>query len=108
MLSPFLVSPMKIHYTLTLILLPNLPTPASWPASDSAVGISPKWSGTQGDWNQVGNRIGVTDRQALSGEAVAAAAKSLPQGSDYIHNQEETIFSWQVTHLSSSLNLTQI
>lgn len=50
----------------------------------------------------------MTDRQALSGEAVAAAAKSLPQGSDYIHNQEETIFSWQVTHLSSSLNLTQI
>ena len=77
-------------------------------AADRTVGIPPKWSGTQGDYNQVGNRIGVTDRQALSGEAVAAAAKSLPQGSDYIHNQEETIFSWQITHLSSSLNLTQI
>ena len=74
-----------------LILLPNLPTPASWPVTDSAVGISPKWSGTQGDWNQVGNRIGMTDRQALNGEA--AAAKSLLQGSDYIHNQEGTIFS---------------
>lgn len=77
-------------------------------AADRTVGIPPKWSGTQGDWNQVGNRIGVTDRQALSGEAAAAATKSLPQGSDYTHNQEETIFSWQVTHLSSSLNLTQI
>ena len=33
---------------------------------------------------------------ATPGREKGAAAKSLPQGSDYIHNQEETIFSWQI------------
>jgi hypothetical protein len=31
MLSPFLVSPLKISYALPLPLLPNSPTPACWP-----------------------------------------------------------------------------
>ena len=38
MLSPFLVSPPKIPYPLPCPLLPNRPTPASWPRRSPILG----------------------------------------------------------------------